>query len=137
MCVWQCVQSFSIGAFSLCVCFFPDTCVCCKCPKRTSCGYLLPRHPIREQCVPEARKRSQICTLYDTHALVSPCVTATKRPLTESRHLPNMPPPGISRHTHTGNIHKEKLEAHNHTDTPKGKEERKDTVMSERDTQRS
>lgn len=112
---YQCVCGIIIFYF-----LFPDACVCCECPKRTSRGYLLPRHPIREQCVPEARERSQICTLYDTHALVSPCVTAAKRPLTESRHLPNMPPLGISTRADTyPHIHNHR-DTHRHTQRETG-----------------
>lgn len=97
--------------------------------------------------MPEARERSQICTLCDTHAPISPPRIA-KRPLMENRHLPKMPPSGIStradtyprahnhRETHTGNIHKEKLDAHTHTDTPRGREQREDTVMGETDAER-
>lgn len=62
-------------------------------------GYLLPRHPIREQCVPKAIEYSHIWTLYDTCALVFPCATAVKCPLIESRHWPNMPPPHVSTKT--------------------------------------
>lgn len=98
--------------------------------------------------MPAARERSQICTSYDIHALMSPPRPAAKRPLMESRHLPSMPPSGIStqantyhrthnqRETHTGNIHKEKLDAHAHTDTPWGREQREDTVMGETDAER-
>lgn len=76
-----------------------------------------------------------------------PSYPPASRPLTESRHLPNMLPLGIltwadtqphihnHRDTHMQYTQRETGGTH-HTNTPKGREEREDTVMSERNTEK-
>lgn len=73
-----------------------------------------------------------------------PTPLAAKRPLTESRRLPKMPPLGISTRADTHlRIHnngqyaqRETGGTDTHTDTPQGKEEREDTVMGETDMEK-
>ena len=142
MCLWQCAQSFSIGAFSLYVC-----CKSVFSAQSMPFGAISYLVTLYESKVCQRQETGVRFVLRMTFMLSCP-PPAAKRPLMESRHLPSMPPLGIStradtyphthnhREAHTGNIHKEKLDAHTHTDTPRGREQREDTVIGETDAER-
>lgn len=144
VCLWQRAQSFSIGAFSLYV-----RCKSVFSAQSLPFGAISYLVTLYESKVCQRQERGVRFVLRMTFMLsCPPPPPAAKRPLMESRHLPSMPPSGIStqantyhrthnqRETHTGNIHKEKLDAHAHTDTPWGREQREDTVMGETDAER-
>jgi len=142
---YQCVQSFSIGVFSLCVCVYffcvcvnvwTEKCVFCVCvvPKAYQLGLSLTSSPyMRSVCAKGKSGESDLYIVWHPCPRIPlhhGCQTPTDGKSASAQHAPTghtlpLTHTHTTVETHTGNVHKEKLEAHTHTYTPKGREGRK------------
>lgn len=137
-----CVQSFLLVLLA-CACVFLSVlwvCFCvCVVPKAYQLGLSLTWSPYTRAMWANGKGEES-----DLYIVWHPCpsishhhLPAAKRPLTESRHLPKMPPLGISTRADTHlRIHNERNWRHTVTHLGAKRREREDTVMGETDMER-